>query len=74
MTRNKFKAVKVGDSVTLAVNVATYCGCANRIRRAGEVGIVKAAHVPAVRGRERDFHCVDFANGDRVGAFREELV
>ena len=65
MTNYKFNKLRVGDNVTLAVMRPEYsCGHRTSDGRiyipAGTTGVVGAVRVPAVRGRERYFVCVDF--------------
>lgn len=93
MNQNKFKKLKVGDKVTLAKPLENYSGGSvwdtPRFIKAGTEGVVGAANVPAVTGRERNFVCVDFpdmeieyktAMGEsrtlipRVGAFKDDLI
>jgi hypothetical protein len=67
MTNQKFKALKVGDKVTLENSLETYgwsayfgsLGVPRKIEK-GQIGICGAVGIPAVYGRERNFVCVDF--------------
>ena len=65
MTPKQFKNLKVGDKVVLIEPRLEY-GCGYPVPggraavSAGSVGVVGAVNVPAVRGAERNFACIDF--------------
>lgn len=79
MNTAKFKKLKVGDIVTLSELQPVYrCGFPTGNGRAylnaGAKGTVAVVDVPAVRGRERSFACVDFSPASQLLDARGRIV
>ena len=58
MNKKQFNSLKPGDTVTLSTQLHEYYS--GFYIPADQTGTVAAVKVPAVRGRERYFVCVDF--------------
>jgi hypothetical protein len=58
MNSKSFNSIKPGDTVTLSTQLHEYYS--GFYIPADQMGTVTAVKVPAVRGRERYFVCVDF--------------
>ncbi len=79
------RKIQVGDKVTCKFEVEAYYSGMKTLQgvnptvifKPGDVGVVKVVNVPAVRGRERCFHCVDFERDgktERVALFNDNIA